>query len=200
MTTEAPSWRHRGAGAPETTVAETTPPETTPAVTVTPGGEITVSGEAEVTNPWIPAAMQCDSYCQERARSFFDPIAAVGDDEKVHPYLAESITPNADCTQWTVKLRSGISFTDGTPVNADAVIDNLQRSGFGLAVSAAVVDLAKIDDPTGATNQDGSPKKVLKIEKADDLDLHDLHRQGRRSQPAAAVAGFRLTTSPASSA
>ena len=113
-TTAAPS----GTDAPiasDTSVADTTPAETTPAVTVTPGGEITVSGEAEVTNPWIPAAMQCDSYCQERARSFFDPIAAVGDDKKVHPYLAESITANADATQWTIKVRSGISFTDGTP-------------------------------------------------------------------------------------
>ena len=169
-TTQAPSGGTEATVAPaETSVAETTPAETTPAVTVTPGGEITVSGEAEVTNPWIPALMQCDSYCQERARSFFDPIAAVGVDKKVHPYLAESITPNADATQWTIKVRSGVSFTDGTPVNADAVIDNLQRTGTGLLVAAAVNDLAKIDDPTGATNQDGTPKKVLKIEKADDL-------------------------------
>jgi peptide/nickel transport system substrate-binding protein len=155
--------------APGTSVAAVTTPATTPAPAVTPGGEITVSGEAEVTNPWIPAAMQCDSYCQERARSFFDPVAAVGDDKKVHPYLAESITPNADSTQWTIKVRSGVSFTDGTPVNADAVIDNIQRTGTGLLVAAAVNDLAKIDDPGGAKNDDGSPKKVLKIEKADDL-------------------------------
>ena len=89
--TEAPSG---GTDAPaaDTTVADTTPAETTPALTVTPGGEITVSGEAEVTNPWIPAAMQCDSYCQQRARSFFDPVAAIGDDDAVHPYLAETIT------------------------------------------------------------------------------------------------------------
>jgi len=166
--TEAPSG-DTVAASPATTAAGTTPATTAPAVAVTPGGEITVSGEAEVTNPWIPAAMQCDSYCQERARSFFDPIAAVGDDNKVHPYLAESITPNADSTQWTIKVRPGISFTDGTPVNADALIDNLNRTGTGLLVAAAVSDLAKIDDPGGATNQDGSPKKVLKIEKADDM-------------------------------
>src|SRR4029078_548004 len=55
--TEAPTGGTEATGAPETSVAETTPPETTPAVAVTPGGEITVSGEAEVTNPWIPAAM-----------------------------------------------------------------------------------------------------------------------------------------------
>jgi peptide/nickel transport system substrate-binding protein len=156
---------------PASTVAVDTTPATTPAAKPVPGGEITMSGEAEVANPWTPAAMQCDSYCQERARSFFDPIAAIGDDVKVHPYLAESITPNADATQWTIKVRSGISFTDGTPVNADAVIDNIQRSGLGLLLSAQLVDLAKIDDPGGAKNADGTPKKVFKIDKVDDMTL-----------------------------
>ena len=151
--------------AAETTVAADTSPSTTPAPAVTPGGEITVSGEAEVTNPWTPAAMQCDSYCQERARSFFDPIAAIGDDNKVHPYLAESITPNADSTEWTIKVRSGISFTDGTPVNADAVITNIQRSGLGLLLAAQLVDLAKV--PTAAD----PAKNEFKIEKVDDMTL-----------------------------
>ena len=151
-----------------------------------------MSGEAEVTNPWTPAAMQCDSYCQERASSFFDPIAAIGDDIKVHPYLAESITPNADATEWTIKVRSGISFTDGTPVNADAVIENFQRSGLGLLLAAQLVDLAKVDDPSGAKNADGTAKKVFKIDKVDDHDPHALHRQGRRPGAAAAVAGLRL--------
>ena len=52
-----------------------------------------MSGEAEVANPWTPAAMQCDPYCYQRARTFFDELAVVGSDTKVHPYLAESITP-----------------------------------------------------------------------------------------------------------
>ena len=109
-TSAAPSVT-QGAGtvAAATTVAGTSPATTAPAKKPVPGGEITMSGEAEVANPWTPAAMQCDSYCQERARSFFDPIAAIGTDVKVHPYLAESITPNADATQWTIKVRSGIS-------------------------------------------------------------------------------------------
>ncbi len=163
--TEAPSGDTTPASvaADTTVVADTTPASTTPAVKVTPGGEITVSGEAEVTNPWTPAAMQCDSYCQERARSFFDPIAAIGADSKVHPYLAESITPNADATQWTIKVRSGISFTDGTPVNADAMIENIQRSGLGLLLLAQLVDLAKVPSAADPT------KKEYKIEKVDDM-------------------------------
>ena len=64
-----------------------------------------------------------------RARAFFDSVAAVGRDGRVHGVLAESIEPNDDYTEWTVTVRDGISFTDGTPVDAAAVIDNLQASG-----------------------------------------------------------------------
>ena len=48
----------------DTSGGETTVPDTTPEETPVPGGELVVSGEAEVANPWTPAAMQCDSYCQ----------------------------------------------------------------------------------------------------------------------------------------
>ncbi|MEO6156684.1 MAG: ABC transporter substrate-binding protein [Ilumatobacteraceae bacterium] len=152
-----------------TSEAATTTSSTTPAEKPTPGGSIVVSGEAEVANPWTPAAMQCDSYCQQRARTFFDPLVALGTDLQPHGVLAESMTPNADFSVWTIKLRSGIKFTDGTDMNADAAIRNLQETGSGLLVSGALVDIAKVDDPTGAKNADGTAKKVLKLDKIDDL-------------------------------
>lgn len=128
-------------GATETTAATT---ETTAAAeTPVPGGELVVSGEAEVANPWTPAAMQCDSYCQERARSFYDPVAAIGEDLEVHGVLAESITPNDDFSEWTITVRQGISFTDGTPVDGAAVLRNLNETGTGLLVSKALKDLAR---------------------------------------------------------
>jgi peptide/nickel transport system substrate-binding protein len=126
----------------------TMPTETTEpmAEEIVMGGELIVSGEAEVANPWTPAAMQCDSYCQQRARAFYDPVAAVGDDLKVHGVLAETITPNEDFTEWTIKIREGISFTDGTPVDGAAVLRNLNDTGSGLLVSKALVDLARDTD------------------------------------------------------
>lgn len=126
----------------------TMPTETTEpmAEEIVMGGELIVSGEAEVANPWTPAAMQCDSYCQQRARSFYDPVAAVGEDLKVHGVLAETITPNEDFTEWTIKIREGISFTDGTPVDGAAVLRNLNDTGSGLLVSKALVDLARDTD------------------------------------------------------
>ena len=143
--------------APATTPPPTEPPTTVATLKAVPGGKIIVAGEAKVASPWTPAKMQCDSYCQERARTFFDPLVALGSDNKVHPFLAESVTPNADYTVWTVKMRSGIKFTDGTDVNADAAIFNLQATGTGLLVSAALTDVAK------------NPDKSLKIDKVDEL-------------------------------
>jgi peptide/nickel transport system substrate-binding protein len=129
----------------------TAPSTTVPAEKPVPGGALVVSGEAEVANPWTPAAMQCDSYCQQRARAFYDPVAAVGDDLKVHGVLADTITPNATFTQWKIKVRAGIKFTDGTPVDAAAVLRNLNETGSGLLVSKALVDLARNKDGTFKT-------------------------------------------------
>lgn len=41
--------------------------------------------------------------------------------------LAESVEHNDDFSQWTLKLKDGITFTDGTPLNADAVEFSITR-------------------------------------------------------------------------
>jgi peptide/nickel transport system substrate-binding protein len=46
---------------------------------------------------------------------------------KYVPYLAQGLTHNADFTQWTLKLRPNMTFSDGTPFNAQAVVENFQR-------------------------------------------------------------------------
>jgi len=155
-----------GTGGVTTVPGSTAPPETTaPAIEPVMGGTLVVSGEAEVANPWSPITMQCDSYCQQRARTFFDPIAAYGADLEVHPFLAESIEPNDDFTQWTITVREGITFHDGTPLDADAVIYNLQAVGTGLLVARALTDVAK--RPSEA--DPAVPELV--IDKVDDMSL-----------------------------
>ena len=127
------------------------------------GGHLNVSGEAEVGSPWTPAAMRCDQYCYQRARTFFDGIAVFGADGQVHPMLAESIEPNEDFTEWTITVRDGITFTDGTPVDGAAVIYNLQAAGTGVLVSAATKDIAKVPDP------EDPERMILKIEPIDEM-------------------------------
>jgi peptide/nickel transport system substrate-binding protein len=45
----------------------------------------------------------------------------------IAPGLATSWTSNPTATSWTFHLRTGVTFTDGTPFDADAVIYNLDR-------------------------------------------------------------------------
>lgn len=125
-------------GLPDDVTSDTTAP--------VPGGKIVVAVEAETSQPWTPADMQCASSCQMRIRTIFEPIISVGDDLQPHPWLAESVTPNADFTVWTIKVRSGIKFTDGTDLNADAVITNLNAGGKGFLLAPALVDLARGSD------------------------------------------------------
>ncbi|MDB5612740.1 MAG: transporter periplasmic solute-binding protein [Devosia sp.] len=47
------------------------------------------------------------------------------------PWLAESWEINADATEYTFKLRSGVTFSDGTPLDAAAVAKNFDTFGLG---------------------------------------------------------------------
>ncbi len=67
----------------------------------------------------------------------FDRLAFLDDDGMYRPYLAESITPNDDYTEWTVKLRPGITFHDGTPLTSEAL-----EVGIQLALADPLVGLA----------------------------------------------------------
>jgi ABC-type transport system substrate-binding protein len=46
---------------------------------------------------------------------------------KLVPELGLSATPAKDGKSWTVKLRQGVSFHDGTPFNAEAVVGHFER-------------------------------------------------------------------------
>lgn len=46
---------------------------------------------------------------------------------EIEPLLATSWTPNDDSSVWTFNLREGVSFTDGTPFDAEAVKFNFDR-------------------------------------------------------------------------
>jgi peptide/nickel transport system substrate-binding protein len=48
-------------------------------------------------------------------------------ENKVVPQLAESLTSDDDHTTWTLQLRDGVTFSDGTPLDAEAVAWSLAR-------------------------------------------------------------------------
>jgi peptide/nickel transport system substrate-binding protein len=54
-------------------------------------------------------------------------LCALNPDYTLKPVLATSWSPNTDGTVWTFKIRQGVKFTNGEPLNADAVITSVER-------------------------------------------------------------------------
>jgi len=50
---------------------------------------------------------------------------------EIEPWIAESWTVNADATEHTFKIRKGVTFSDGTPLDAAAVAKNYDTFGRG---------------------------------------------------------------------
>ncbi|MET8701501.1 ABC transporter substrate-binding protein [Kitasatospora sp. NPDC004723] len=82
------------------------------------------------------------------ANALYDPLMVNGDNGAVQPYLAKSFTPNADATAWTLELREGVTFSDGKPLDAQAVIDHVNRLAKPEAKCACAVDAAGIGGMT----------------------------------------------------
>lgn len=72
------------------------------------------------------------------ANAVFDTLAAITTDGEAVPFLAESFTPSDDFMHWTVKVREGIVFHDGTPLNADAILANFEAQRANGLVGLAV--------------------------------------------------------------
>jgi peptide/nickel transport system substrate-binding protein len=116
------------------------------------GGRLIMATEAEVDG-FDPTKNRFDITGLTYAETVYDPLATFGKDQKVHPYLAESITPNADYTTWTIKVRSGVQFHNGDPLNADAVKANLdghRKSPLTSPAIANITSVDKVDDLTVA--------------------------------------------------
>ena len=54
--------------------------------------------------------------------------------KKYEMRTAESVTPSADSLEWTVKLKPGIKFTDGTDYDAEAVRFGMNRHRVGTGI------------------------------------------------------------------
>jgi peptide/nickel transport system substrate-binding protein len=144
--TEAPSVDSSAPAGSEAPATDSSAPATdAPTPEAQQGGTIVWGIEADSSNPWRPAEVGCATSCYQVAFSVYDPLTVVTDSEPSwQPYLAESVTPNADNTVWTIKVRDGVTFHDGTPLDGAAVADNLNRAKKGILTGAALADVTDI--------------------------------------------------------
>ena len=69
-----------------------------------------------------------DTLSQQVAKSFYQGLFGLDKDMKVKNVLAESYTVSDDGLVYTIKLREGVKFQDGSDFNASAVKVNLDRA------------------------------------------------------------------------
>ncbi len=88
-------------------------------------------------------------------RLIMDGLFGFDDNMAIIPMLATDYEANDDATEFTIHLRQGISFTDGTPWNAEAAKANLDRWGdkeLGLKRTTLLCNILKsteiVDDYT----------------------------------------------------
>ena len=122
---------------------------------ITPGGELTFGTESDVASlePGV-AAQPSDKVI---TLGIFDPLVSFDENNQFVPYLAESIEPNDAADVWTMKLRDGVLFHDGTPLNADAVVKHFQRlqdPATGCPCLDSVNVIKSMDMPSGPEGLD----------------------------------------------
>lgn len=105
--------------------APATPNAETPAGTEEGKKDITIVYNSE------PSSMDPhdtnDTIAYSLQKLMLEGLFSFDKDMKVIPVLAESYTANDTATEFTIKLKTGIKFHDGTDFNAEAVKVNLDR-------------------------------------------------------------------------
>lgn len=102
-----------------------------------PGGQLVVGIEAETTGlrPWEDT---CSAPCYNQMGAIYDKLFESTADGEIGGWLAETIESNEDLTEWTVTLREGVQFSDGTPVTADTIVQMFAVQQDGAASSGVI--------------------------------------------------------------
>jgi ABC-type transport system substrate-binding protein len=100
-----------------------THPDGITTATPKPGGQLIFGVDTEEKG-FSPTQGTFDEVGVLYARTVFDPLMIIAADGTPQPYLAESVTPNADYTVWTITLRPNLVFHNGTTCDSAAVVAN----------------------------------------------------------------------------
>lgn len=112
-----------------------------------------------------------DAYYASMSLGIWEPLITKDADGKPIPALADSWEPNEDSTVWTFHLKKDVTFSNGTPFNADIVLANFDRmkkgpfesSFYGMNLDTlypGLVSYEKTDDSTVVLTLD-KPQPLL---------------------------------------
>jgi peptide/nickel transport system substrate-binding protein len=117
------------------------------------GGSVVYGLESETAGGWCPTTARLAISGIMVASAIYDTLTAPNTKGEMKPYLAKSVTHDPTYTKWTITLRDGVKFHDGTPLTADAVKDNIEAWRKGTLLSSVFKDIADVtvDSPNQVT-------------------------------------------------
>ena len=80
-----------------------------------------------------------------RIDNLYEPLIGLTPEAKPVYVLAEEVTPNAKATEWTIRVKQGITFHNGKTLTADDVIYTFQQILNPKAPGSAAAGLASVD-------------------------------------------------------
>lgn len=117
------------------------------------GGTITFGVEAQFAGfEAIKSASRLAINGSIAANTIMEPLFRLDEKGNLIPVLGLSATLSKDSKMWIIKLRKGVKFHDGTPFNADAIVNHWQR----------------LFDPQNKFRGRGALAAIESVEKADD--------------------------------
>jgi peptide/nickel transport system substrate-binding protein len=116
------------------------------------GGTVAMAVTAE-TNGWNPALAQWADAGNFVGSTFLEPLLVYNSEGTLVPWLAESVTSDdPQHRSWTVKIRPGIMFHDGTELKANAFKRSIELAIFeglsSVALGQLLDEIEVIDDYT----------------------------------------------------
>ncbi len=112
------------------------------------GGSLVFGTDTEEQG-FLPTTARFDEVGVMYARTVFDPLTIITASGGVAPYLAESVTSNADATSWTVTLRPNLTFHDGTPCDGAALLQNFEAHKSSALTGPAIDPILENFTQTG---------------------------------------------------
>jgi ABC-type transport system substrate-binding protein len=108
------------------------------------GGKLSVAIDRD-PGALNPSYNRLDGQAWSAATAIYDPLAAYGVDGAIHPFLASGIDHDPQYTQWTIRVRPGVTFHSGSPCDAAAIAANLQDRRTSPLHAAAFAPVTSID-------------------------------------------------------
>jgi len=111
--------------------------------TPVPGGSLSIGLMAEIDG-FYPPNNHWDTNGYIYANCLYDPLMAIAANGTIQPYLAQSLSANSTYDTWTLTLRPGVKFHDGSDLTATVVVNNYNALRASLLTGQALTQITSV--------------------------------------------------------